>query len=289
MDAALPFEVTPLAPGFGARITGVRLATIDDAAFTALYRTWLDHGLLICPGQFLSKDQQVAVAARFGPLEFKLIPISNVRDDGRLREPDDAWVRVLKGNQGWHTDSTYVAVQSKGALLSAHIAAPEGGATEWADTAGAYDALPADLKARIEGLSAFHSMRRSQALAGDDYQRGDEHGGYGAEAEPPLRPLVKVHPETGRRALTIGRHAYGVPGLTEPESEALLAELLAMACRPEHVCAHRWRPGDVAIWDNRRTMHRGQPWDLARPRVLYHTRIAGDPVSEFAGPGERGA
>jgi alpha-ketoglutarate-dependent taurine dioxygenase len=282
VTAALPFEVTPLAPGFGARITGVRLATIGDAAFAALYRTWLDHGLLIFPGQFLTKDQQVAVAARFGPLEFTIIPISNVRDDGGLRAADDAWVRVLKGNQGWHTDSTYVSVQSKGALLSAHIVPPDGGATEWADTAGAHDALPADLRARIESLSAFHSMRRSQALAGDNYQRGEDHGGYGANVPPPLRPLVKTHPETGRRALTVGRHAFGIPGLSEPESDALLHELNTLATRPEHVCAHRWRPGDVAIWDNRRTMHRGQPWDLSLPRVLYHTRIAGDPATEFA-------
>lgn len=282
MDAALPFTVEPLTPGFGARVTGLRLATLDEAAFQALYRLWLDRGLLICPGQFLSREQQTAVGARFGPLEFTIIPISNVRDDGRVREPDDPWVRVLRGNQAWHVDSTYVAVQSKGALLSAHVVTAEGGGTEWADTAGAYDALPDAMKARIADLSAFHSMRRSQALLGDDYKAGDEHGGYGADAPPPLRPLVKVHPETGRRALTLGRHAYGIPGLTEAQSDDLLNELMDTASRPEHVCIHRWRPGDVAIWDNRRAMHRGQPWDLSRPRVMYHTRIAGDPISEFA-------
>ena len=282
MDAALPFQVDPLPVGFGAKVTGLRLASLSDEAFAALYRIWLDHGLLIFPGQFLSKAQQAAFGARFGPLELTTIPISNVRDDGRLREPDDAWVRVLKGNQTWHIDSTYVPVQSKGALLSAHVVPPHGGETEWADTAGAYDALPAAMKSRIDGLSAFHSMRRSQALVGDDYKAGDEHGGYGADAAPPLRPLVKVHPETGRRALTVGRHAYGVPGLSDTESETLLDELMDLACPPQHVWTHRWRPGDVAIWDNRRTMHRGQPWDLSLPRVLYHTRIAGDPVTEFA-------
>lgn len=282
MDAALPFTVEPLTPGFGARVTGLRLAGLDEAAFAALYRLWLDRGLLIFPGQFLSKDQQIAFGARFGPLEFTIIPISNVRDDGRIREPDDAWVRVLKGNQAWHVDSSYVAVQSKGALLSAHVVVSEGGGTEWSDTAGAYDALSEELKGRVEGLSAYHSMRRSQALLGDDYKAGEEHGGYGADAPPPLRPLVKVHPETGRRALTLGRHAYGIPGLPDTESAALLDELMDVASRPEHVWTHRWRPGDVALWDNRRLMHRGQPWDLARPRVMYHTRIAGDPVTEFA-------
>jgi len=282
MDAALPFHVDPLPVGFGARVTGLRLATLSDAVFAALYRVWLDHGLLIFPGQFLSKAQQAAFGARFGPLELSVIPISNVRDDGRLREPDDPWVRVLRGNQAWHIDSTYVPVQSKGALLSAHVVTPEGGGTEWADTAGAYDALPDAMKARIEGLSAYHSMRRSQALVGDDYKAGEEHGGYGADATPPLRPLVKVHPETGRRALTVGRHAYGVPGLSEAASEALLDELMALTCRPQHVWAHRWRAGDVVLWDNRRTMHRGQPWDLSVPRVMYHTRISGDRATEFA-------
>lgn len=282
MDAVPPFQVDPLPVGFGATVTGLRLATLSDEVFAALYRTWLDYGLLIFPGQFLSKAQQVAFGARFGRLEFTIIPISNVRDDGRLREPDDAWVRVLRGNQAWHIDSTYVPVQSKGALLSAHVVTPDGGGTEWADMAGAYDALPEAMKARIDGLSAYHSVRRSQALVGDDYKAGEEHGGYGSDAAPPLRPLVKTHPETGRRALTLGRHAYGIPGMTDGASEALLDELMALACRPQHVWAHRWRPGDLAMWDNRRMMHRGQPWDLSLPRIMYHTRIAGDPVTEFA-------
>src|SRR5687768_4179595 len=99
MDAVPPFQVDPLPIGFGAKVTGLRLATLSDEVFSALYQTWLDHGLLIFPGQFLSKEQQVAFAARFGRLEFTIIPISNVRNDGRLREPDDAWVRVLRGNQ----------------------------------------------------------------------------------------------------------------------------------------------------------------------------------------------
>jgi alpha-ketoglutarate-dependent taurine dioxygenase len=281
MSALLPFEVAPLPASFGAKVTGLRLAALDAPTLEALYRTWLEYGLLIFPRQFLSKDQQIAFAERLGPIELDLIAISNVRD-GRLREPDDAWVRVLKGNQAWHIDSSYVAVQSKGAILSAHIVTPEGGATEWADMAAAYDALPEDVRAQVDGLSAYHSMRRSQALMGDDYTAGVGHGGYGADAPPPLRPLVKVHPETGRRALMIGRHAYGIPGLSDTASETLLRELHEQACQTPRVWAHRWRPGDVALWDNRRLMHRGEPWDLGRPRMLYHTRIAGDPQTEYA-------
>jgi len=100
--------------------------------------------------------------------------------------------------------------------------------------------------------------------------------------EPPLRPLVKVHPETGRRCLMVGRHAFGIPGLAADESERLLDDLADFACQPPRVYHHAWTPGDAVVWDNRSLMHRACPWDMTQPRVMYHSRIAGDPVSEFA-------
>ena len=101
-------------------------------------------------------------------------------------------------------------------------------------------------------------------------------------AEPQRRPLVKTHPETGRPCLMVGRHAFGVTGLPPEASEALLERLCAEACRPPRVWRHSWTPGDVVVWDNRRLMHRAMPWDMARPRVMWHSRIAGDSVSEAA-------
>jgi len=282
MDAWTPFQVEPLPATFGATVTGLSLATLNAADFAALYRTWLDYGLLIFPGQHLSTEQQVAFAQRFGPLELPLIPISNVRADGTIRAPDDDWVQVLVGNMGWHCDSTYVPVQSKGAVFTAHVVPAEGGETEWADMAAAWDALSPVDQARIEGLRAYHSLRRSQAKIGHDYRRGSEHGGYGADQDPPLRPLVKVHPETGRPALMVGRHAYGVPGLAPAASEALLDDLLDFACQAPRIWRHHWTPGDAVVWDNRRLKHRARPWDLRVPRVMYHSRIAGDPATEFA-------
>lgn len=274
---------------FGATVTGLRLSDLDEGEFADLYRTWLTYGLLIFPGQHLTQPEQVAFARRFGPLEFTLIPISNVRDDGTLRPPADDWVQVLVGNMGWHCDSTYVPVQSKGAVFTAHVVPAEGGETEWADMAAAYDALPPTTQARIADLAAFHSLRRSQAKIGHDYRKGAQHGGYGADTPPPLRPLVKAHPETGLPCLMVGRHAYGIPGLSEAESEALLDDLLDQACRPPRVWRHRWTPGDAVVWDNRRLKHRACPWDLSQPRVMFHTRIAGDPASDFAGPGQASA
>jgi alpha-ketoglutarate-dependent taurine dioxygenase len=283
-----PFEVRPLDATFGAVVSGVRVAELDDEGFAALYAAWLDYGLLVFPGQNLTRDEQIAFAGRFGPLEFEIAPISNVRGDGSVRPDDgtDDAVKVLKGNMGWHCDSTYMPVQAKGAVFTAHVVPDEGGETGWADLRAAYDALDDATLQRIEGLKAYHSLRYSQGKLGHTQKQGSAYSGYGMDvAEPPLRPLVKVHPETGRRCLAVGRHAYGVPGLPADESEALLEELVAFAAQPPRVYHHRWTPGDAVVWDNRALMHRACPWDMARPRVMYHSRIAGDPASEGVAPG----
>ncbi|WP_293906246.1 TauD/TfdA family dioxygenase [Phenylobacterium sp.] len=282
-----PFQIEPLPASFGATVTGLALAGLDDAAFAALYATWLTHGLLIFPGQHLRREDQVAFARRFGALEIEITPISNVRADGSVRhEAGDDVVKVLKGNMGWHCDSTYMPVQAKGAVFTAHIVPDDGGETDWADMAAAYDALAPALRERIAGLSARHSLRYSQGKLGHTHTGGSPYSGYGMSVEdPPLRRLVKRHPETGRACLMVGRHAYGIPGLTPEASEALLDELTALACRPPRTWRHRWSPGDAVIWDNRRLMHRACPWDMTVPRVMYHSRIAGDPVSEFAATG----
>ena len=281
------FEVAPLEGTFGAVVTGLRLDALDDGTFAELYEAWLEHALLIFPGQHLANDAQTAFAERFGELEFALAPISNVRRDGTVRgdEADDSVVQILKGNMGWHHDSTYMPVQAKGAVFTAHVVPPTGGETGWADMRAAYDALDEAMRTRIEGLAAHHSLYYSQARAGHEGTGDGDYSGYGFHDQPPpLRPLVKVHPETGRKSLLIGRHAYGIPGLSEAESEALLDELLAFACQPPRVYYHRWAPGDAVLWDNRCLMHRACEWDMAEPRIMYHARIAGDPATESAAP-----
>jgi len=279
-----PFHTEPLPASFGAVVTGLRLADLPEPDFAALYRTWLTYGLLIFPGQHLDRDEQVAFARRFGALEIEITPISNVRADGSVRpEEGDDVVKVLKGNMGWHCDSTYMPVQAKGAVFTAHVVPDAGGETDWADMAAAYDALPPALRDRIAGLSARHSLRYSQGKLGHAHRSGSAYSGYGMTVEdPPLRPLVKLHPETGRNCLMVGRHAFGIPGLSPNESETLLDELTTLACQPPRTWRHRWTPGDAVVWDNRRLMHRACPWDMTIPRVMYHSRIAGDPVSEFA-------
>jgi alpha-ketoglutarate-dependent taurine dioxygenase len=273
-----PFDIQPLNASFGAIVTGLTLADLDEAGFAALYRTWLDYALLVFPDQRLTREEQIAFAKRFGPPEFEIAPISNVRADGTVRPEDNAddVIKVLKGNMGWHCDSTYMPVQAKGAVFTCHVAPEAGGETGWADMRAAYDALDPATKARIEHLSAHHSLVYSQGKVGlGDYK------GYGMDqTDPPLRPLVKTHPETGRRCLMVGRHAYGIPGLDPTESERLLRELGEFAVQPPRTYHHRWTAGDAVVWDNRALMHRACPWDMTKPRVMYHSRIAGDPVSE---------
>jgi alpha-ketoglutarate-dependent taurine dioxygenase len=283
-------DVSPLDASFGATVTGVKLTDIDDETFRRLYDTWLQYSLLIFPGQHFDNAQQIAFARRFGALEPKLelYEFSNIKEDGSLRTgTEDDMIKVLKGNMSWHQDSTYMPVQAKGAVFRADVVPSSGGETGWADMAAAYDALNDPMRERVERLSAHHSLVHSQRKVGFTHKEEDsEYMGYGMDqAGAPLRPIVKTHSETGRKSLTIGRHAYGVSGLADDESRALLDELVDFACRAPRIYHHNWTPGDAVVWDNRCLMHQACPWDMNEPRVTFHTRLAGDPVHEFAAVG----
>jgi len=278
-------DIAPLDASFGAVVTGFRIAELDDATWRELHATWLKYALLVFPGQHLARAEQIAFARRFGSLEFEMAPISNVKADGTLRieKDNDDMMKVLKGNMGWHADSTYMPVQAKGAVFTAEVVPAQGGDTGFADMRAAWDALDPAVQARLEGLSACHSLHYSQSRLGHAHQENSEYSGYGFHDGPvPRRPLVKVHPETGRKSLLIGRHAHAIAGLTATESEQLLDELVSFACQPPRVYHHRWSVGDAIIWDNRCLLHRATPWDMTQPRVMWHTRLAGDPVSEAA-------
>ena len=278
-------DLEPLDATFGAVVRGVKLATLDDDTWQALHASWLHYALLILPDQHLSRDQQIAFAKRFGPLEFEMAAISNVRANGTLRREadNDDVVKVLKGNMGWHADSTYMPVQAKGAVFSAEIVPSAGGQTGFADMRAAYDALDDATRAKVDGLQAHHSLHYSQSKLGHQHQQGSSYSGYGFHDGPvPLRPLVKTHPDTGRKSLLIGRHAHAIPGMDPAESERFLDSLIDFACQPPRVYHHDWAPGDTVIWDNRCLLHRATPWDMTEPRVMWHSRLAGDPASEAA-------
>ena len=282
---ARAFDLKPLDATFGAVVTGLKLAALDDTTWRDLHATWLKYALLIFPGQHLSRDEQIAFAKRFGPLEFELAPLSNVKSDGSLIAETSDVIKVLKGNMGWHCDSTYMPIQAKGAVFSALVVPNSGGSTGWADMRAAYDALDNELRAKVETLAAYHSLRYSQSKIGHLPKPGSDYSGYGFHDGPvPLRPLVKVHPETGRKSLVIGRHAHNIPNMDAAESERFLQDLVDFACRPPRTYHHEWTPGDAVIWDNRCLLHQATPWDMSEPRVMWHSRIAGDPVTEAALP-----
>src|SRR5262245_4944428 len=279
--------VTPTTATLGAVVTGLTLAHMDQPTWSAVERAFLEHAVLIFPGQHLAEAEQVAFARRFGEIELlavdpeqKAVAISNVKPDGTIMEAAEHRYKSLRGNEGWHTDSSYMPLAAKASCLSAQVVPSTGGETEWADMRAAYDALDEATRHRIAGLSAHHSLYHSQAQIGHMVETG---AGYGFHTKgAPLRPLIKVHPVTARPALFIGRHAYDIPGLPEAESERLLSELVDFACQPPRTYAHAWRPGDVVIWDNRCVLHRARPYDYREARVMRHTRVAGDPATELA-------
>ena len=273
---------------FGAVIRGVQLSDLDDDTAREIHDAWIEHALLIFPGQFLTRPEQDAFALRFGDLEFKATPISNIGGDGQTihSEPGDDTVKALRGNEGWHHDSTYMPVQAKGAVFSAEIIPSQGAATGFADMRAAYDALDDDTRTLVGRLSAYHSIYYSQKRAGLLPSKTNDKGGYDQygyhDGEPSLRPLVKLHPVTGRPNLLIGRHAHDIPGIDPDESAALLDRLNDDACLPARTYHHEWEVGDAVIWDNRRLMHRATPFDMTEPRRMWHTRIAGERDTEGA-------
>ena len=280
------FHVKPLDASFGATVTNITLAGLDDQSFETLYQIWLEQALLIFPDQHLDKEDHLEFSERFGELEFPMDLISNLKPDGTPRnDPDDEVVKSLHGNEGWHCDSTYMPIQSKCAIFSVQVMPGRGGGTAWADMRAAYDVLSYEMKEKISPLKAYHSIRYSQGKIGHIYDDDEDHGNfdsYGMDIEPRLRPLVKVHPETGRTTLMIGRHAFGIPGLTPEESVQLLAELSEFALRPPRVFEYVWKVGDTAVWDNRALMHRARPYDMSEPRVICNCRILGDARTEYA-------
>ena len=283
----MAITVTPTNTTLGAVVTGVDLAQLDDATWSQVHTAFLEYGVLVFPGQHLDDDAQAAFARRFGETERlsprqkgASVPISNQKPDGSLAQPDEYHYQILRGNEGWHTDSTYMPLASKVAMLTAIELPPEGGDTEFADMRAAWDALDAQTKTQLEGLSAYHSLYYSQAQAGFFHKTDNLYGLHDKGA--PLRPLIKTHSETGRKSIYTGRHAYGIPGMSEQASELLLKELLENACQPPRVYTHKWQVGDTVVWDNRCLMHRARPYDAAHARVLRGTRISGDAETELA-------
>jgi alpha-ketoglutarate-dependent taurine dioxygenase len=284
-------RIAPMDATLGAVVTGIELRSMTDEEWAEIEAAFHEHAVLVFPGQHLTPAEQTAFGRRFGELSIESLAFTNVAGDGCVLPPDDPLVRHLAGNEGWHTDSSFQERSAKASILSAHRVPADGGETEWADMRAAYEALDRATRDRIQELTAFHSLYYSQSRIGIEPSTTASANarlvGHTAVQGPvvleaPRRPLVKVHPVTGRPALFVGRHAYGIPGLDADESTALLDRMNDEACRPPRVVGHRWRSGDLAVWDNRCVLHRARPYDPTQARTMVHTRVNGDPATEHA-------
>jgi len=251
---AAAIEVRPLGPQIGVEIRGVDLRRLDDAGFARIYRAWLDHNVAVVPEQTLEIDDFLAYSRRFGEVvphpskmtrhperpEITLLGANKFGADGTL---DLAIYR--RGAEGWHTDGAYDAEPFKATQLYALAVPSRGGDTHFASMYAAYDALPARLKERLEGRTgAFTYGGRKKATALLNPEDRDWI--------PVRHPIVRTHPETGRRGLYFDPgKILSIDGLEPAESDALIDELTERMIRPEGCYTHKWRKGDVVIWDNR--------------------------------------
>ncbi|MGR8948802.1 MAG: TauD/TfdA dioxygenase family protein, partial [Gammaproteobacteria bacterium] len=227
--------IKPTEATLGAFISGVDLSSLSDEEFATIHRAFLDFALLIFPGQHLDNKAQESFAKRFGDIEIlvegmKTIPVSNKPEHGGTYGDSDDRMKLLKGNEGWHTDSSYMPLSAKASVLSAHELPSDGGETEWADMRHAYEKLTPALKKKVADLTAYHSYFHSQAKVGHNVAVGAFYGFF--DGEPPLHPLVKIHSETNRPALFIGRHIKSIVGMSEAQSAELIDELTSFACQP---------------------------------------------------------
>ena len=270
------FTVTPVAPLIGAEVGGVSLADpLDAETHAQLNRALLEWKVLFFRNQDVTPDQQRDFAAHWGPLESH--PFIGLRDDQRPEAPDV--VRLEKGpkfggyENTWHSDVTGREVPSLGSVLRAIEVPPVGGDTLFADMGAAYDKLPESVKNRVDGLSAVHDWVLTFGMAMDQATRDELRKDF----PPATHPVVRTHPETGRKTLYVNRaFTQHIAGMDEAESRSLLDFLYLQATFPEYQCRWRWQPGDVAFWDNRSTQHYATSDYFPQRRVMERITVIGD-------------
>jgi alpha-ketoglutarate-dependent 2,4-dichlorophenoxyacetate dioxygenase len=279
----MSLSFTPLHPVFGAEVSGVdmrgRVApTVAREIDAAMDR----YAVLLFRGQAMDQSQQVAMAESFGTLDpglkkltrapermehEVLIDISNLGMDGRPVARDDRKLITGLANQLWHSDSSFQRNMAQYSMLSAVQLPSWGGQTEFCDLRVAWEALDARTRADVAGLKAEHWALHSRFMLGDDAYTAEQQ----ARMPPVVWPLLRRQQATGRDALFIGAHARRIPGMNVAEGRLLLAELLEHATHPSRIWHHEWRLGDLVMWDNRTTLHRGRRYDLSEPRELRRT------------------
>jgi alpha-ketoglutarate-dependent 2,4-dichlorophenoxyacetate dioxygenase len=275
---AMTLTFRKLHPHFVGEASPIDLRQVRDRETLERIRAGMDEfAVLVFHDQPLADDEQLDFAQRFdGALHAKtgisairksrlgneaLSDISNLDDDGGIMKADDRRRMYSLANRLWHTDASFQDPPGRYSMLSARVVPPDGADTEFADMRAAYDALPAEQRARIEGLRVHHSIAHSRQTLGFEFSPEEADRLRGA-----VHPLVRTLPRSGRRSLYLASHASRILDWPVPEGRLLLHDLTEHATRPEFVHRHEWRVGDLVIWDNRATMHRARPFDDATYR-----------------------
>ena len=281
-DLRWPFAVRPLTPKLGAEISGVSLAgDVPDEVFRAIYQAFLRYQVLLFPSQDVPPGRQVALARNFGEVQIhvmnqyhadgypELYRLSNLDENGKPngKHPD-------KGTLEWHTDGSWQRVTGHATIIYGEVMPETGGETHFCDMYGAYERLSDAWKARIAGLRAVHNLDFSRTRRhGEDLMTEEQK-----RAKPPVdQPIVRTHPETGRKCLYLGDHAEYIVGMPYDEGRDIIEQLNAMAPHPDLTYEHRWKAGELIVWDNRCLMHRATGYDPAtQGRVIRRCTVLGE-------------
>jgi len=274
---------------FVGEVSGIDIARPIAPEEVAAIEAGMDtYAVLVFRDQTLTDEKQMAFSLNFGNLENprgsnitkmedRRLPVgmndvSNLDKEHKPLARDSRQHAFNLGNMLWHSDSSFRAVPSKYSLLSARGPAPEGADTELADMRAAYDALDEETKALVEDLVCEHSQLYSRQLLGFTDFTEEERERF----KPVRQRLVRTHPVTGRKSLYLSSHAGSIVGWPVPEARAFLRDLIEAATQREYVYVHKWRVGDLVMWDNRQTMHRARPFPAHEPRDMRRTTLVGD-------------
>ena len=273
--------IKPISENFGAVVSDILLGELSDEDFSRIEQAWFTYAVLVFPRQHLSNEEHFAFSRRFGRLE-KGLPRFNIRmrpnigntdNEGKVLPPEHVGRVFNIGNSLWHSDSSYKRVGAKASLLAAHAVPNEGGETEWADMRAGYDVLSSDMKQYLAEKVAVHSYAFSHSWHYGLRVMPEE----GLQKLPPvMHPLIKIHPDSKRHVLFIGRHASHIIGEDFVSSRKLLRELTFEAAQPPRTFGHKWEVGDIVIWDNRCVLHRARATPPDQPRKMIRSTVAGD-------------
>jgi alpha-ketoglutarate-dependent 2,4-dichlorophenoxyacetate dioxygenase len=275
-------DIVPLGNGFAAELRGVTLAGIaaDDAAYREARSALEEHSVLVFRDQDVTDESQLAFSRRFGPLEVTkvgsqgtgthFVILSTIGEDGKVVPADHRLALRNRANQLWHTDSSFKRVPALTSVLSARIIPARGGETEFVSTRLAFERLDPAVRTKLENSFAWHDYAHSRGQIAPGLASPEER----AALPPQCWRLAWKNPANGRSAIYLASHAYAIEGMERATGEKLIDELMDAATAPGTSYVHNWRSGDVVMWDNRATMHRGRPWPAHEARLMVRTTVS---------------